>query len=444
MPRLAKRTASGPGLDGTPAPRGPARVSPLAITQLLLALAATVVRRRPREAALRAWLCRQFARGGSRNLAFRLPGRTFLLVADPALSAHILKPSPHPRGYVEGSLKHSSMAFLAPRALTISHGEAWQRRRAFNERSLCTGRPHDLRRPMLEAVTAAFSQRVETPDEVRNRMRRLMLRVVFGAGAPATLGEDIDALMEVVRRPLRRRLLGWRYRRRREHFYADIRGAWDRAPTTSLLGFAGTPHHLQPDEALEQVPHWMFPFTGSASDLLIRTLAIAGARPGVVERIEAEVRAAGPLDEPATMDQLDYLERCILEAGRLFPPVTVTFHTPPHGDLFEGREIGAGTEVVHWFPIMHRDDAHTGAHHFDPDRTVPSNLFLSGARACPGRDLILLVLKSALANLIAHHGVRVEAPSLTANPVPIAFPDHEVRFLSRYRTDAANETRSKP
>lgn len=444
MPRLARRTVDRPGLEQPPTPRTIARVSAIAIAQLALALLAATARRRPREEVLWAWLRGQFDRGGSRNLALRLPGRQFLLVADPSLSTHILEQPPDETGYVEGRLKRSSMAFLAPRALTISHGDGWRRRRAFNERALCSGRPHDLRSTILEGVTAAFALPIESPEDIRNRMRRLMLQVVAGPGAPAALGDDIDALMGTVRSPLRRWLLGRRYRQRRDHFYADLRAAWDRAPSTSLLGLAGTADDLQPDETLEQVPHWMFPFTGSASDLLIRTLAVVGARPSLLERIEVEARGAGPLDDPETIDRLRYLERCILEAGRLFAPVTITFHTPPRGDTFAGHEIAPGTEVAHWFPLMHRDEARDpAAHIFDPDRSVPSNLFLSGARTCPGRDLILFILKSALATLIAGHHVRAEAPSLATDPLPIAFPEREVRFVLRSRTGATNGSRSE-
>src|SRR5690606_21169249 len=147
-----------------------------------------------------------------------------------------------------------------------------------------------------------------------------------------------------------RLLLGWRYRGRRRRFFSALGEQRRKAPPTSLLGLASSREGLASDEALEQVPHWMFPFAGSASDLLLRTLAMVGSRPEVARRIEEESATAGPAHSPTAVDRLAYLESCILEEGRLFPPVVLTSHTPPRGDIFDGHAIPAGTEVVHYFP----------------------------------------------------------------------------------------------
>jgi cytochrome P450 len=431
MPRLLRRTP-GPRTVA-PHPEGAAvflRVSRFQLVRLLSLLAIAPLRRTARIEVMIGWIRQQRAQGAT-GLSISLLGKQFLLVAGPAYSAHVLEPPPVTTGYVEGRLKRSSMAFLAPRALTISHGDAWRRRRAFNERALCSGRPHDLRAPILDAVREAFVTPVHSPEEIRDRMRRVMLRVVLGKGADPALAGDIDALMGVVGSPPRRWALGWRSRGRRARFYRALHVRREAAPATSLLGYAGTSEELDSVEAIEQVPHWMFPFTGSASDLLIRAIALAGSRPAVVERIAAECAGAGSLDDPDAIDRLAYLEACILEAGRLYPPVAVTFHTPMNGDTFAGSRIAAGTEVVHYFPFLHRGIEDPAAHRFDPDHPAPaSNLFLSGARACPGRDLILFVLKAATATLLVEHRLGVHAPALAVDPVPLAFPERDVQFVA--------------
>jgi len=55
------------------------------------------------------------------------------------------------------------------------------------------------------------------------------------------------------------------------------------------------------------------------------------------------------------------------------------------------------------------------------------NLFLSGARRCPGRDLIVFVCKGAAAQLL-HAGLVVGARSLGADPVPFSFPAKSLEF----------------
>lgn len=432
MPRLSRRA---PG-SRTAVPRADGgtefpRVSRLQLFRLLFLLATASIRRTGRVEAVVGWIRQQRPHEAASGLRISLLGRRVLLVTGQALSAHVLEPAPDAAAYMEGRLKRSSMAFLAPHALTISHGESWRRRRRFNERVLCSGRPHDLRGAVLEAVREAFATPIESPEEIRERMSRVMLRTVLGEGAAPVLAEDIDVLMGVVGSPVRRWSLGWRYRGRRKRFYRDLRARRSVAPPSSLLGYAGATDELDSVETIEQVPHWMFPFTGSASDLLLRTLALAGSRPAVVERIAVECASAGSLDDPDAIDRLAYVEACILEAGRLYPPVTVTFHTPPSGDTFAGSRIAAGTEVVHYLPFLHRGGTDgAAADRFDPDRpAVASNLFLSGARECPGRELILFVLKAATATLLVQHRLRASAAALATDPVPLSFPERDVRLF---------------
>ena len=86
----------------------------------------------------------------------------------------------------------------------------------------------------------------------------------------------------------------------------------------------------------------MFTFTGSGTDLLTRTLAMVGSRPEVGEKVRQEIAAAGALDQANSIGQLNYLEACLMETCRLFPPVTRTMHVAPEGDTFGGISIRAG------------------------------------------------------------------------------------------------------
>jgi hypothetical protein len=50
------------------------------------------------------------------------------------------------------------------------------------------------------------------------------------------------------------------------------------------------------------------------------------------------------------------------------------------------------------------------------------NLFLSGARACPGRDLILFVVKAAIAVLLSNGKMQAQRSTLSDDPLPFSFP----------------------
>jgi cytochrome P450 len=98
----------------------------------------------------------------------------------------------------------------------------------------------------------------------------------------------------------------------------------------------------------------------------------------------------------------------------------------------------AGVEIWHYFPVNYRDTAvDPTADRFQPERwlepasNAPAaypNLFLSGARVCPGKDLILFIDKAAVAMLLQELQVRVDSAVLSRDPLPFSFQEQEGRF----------------
>jgi cytochrome P450 len=398
---------------------------------------------------LHDWLTQMTRRHRSPNVRLNLPGLPMLLVTDRELSRHILAAYPRHSGYSAGTLKRKGMAYLAPQALTIAEDQAWDRLRPFNERVLCTGRPHDFQRAFLGQVRRGFGAPVGSVEHVRESMGRAMLGIVFGEGvAPARLAADIRELSGLVPNPVKRTLRGARGRRRVAALYDRLREAWhsaDGAAATSLLGLArGAGGSEDVETLLQQVPHWMFTFTGSGADLLSRGLAMIGSRPDTLARVRAELASAGPLDDPASIDGLRYLEACLLESARLFPPVRFTLHRAAAGGAAPDARISPGTEILQVFSLTQRDrSSDPTADEFRPERWLEQasraeaaypNLFLSGARRCPGRDLILFVCKGAAAHLVHEAGLVVRCAELSADPLPFSFPARHLRFGTALRT----------
>lgn len=191
-----------------------------------------------RAGAFARWVALQSRRLNSRSFVLDIGVRQILLVNDVELSGAVLDVEPNDQGFIEGELKRSAMAFLAPRALTISHGEEWERRRGFNESVLASGDIEELRAPVLKAVSGEFGTRVGSVDEMRERMRAVMRRVVLGDTGKQETAIEIDQLMGVVRSPLRRILFGWRYRGRKRRFYEGLSGAYQSAVEPALAGRA--------------------------------------------------------------------------------------------------------------------------------------------------------------------------------------------------------------
>jgi cytochrome P450 len=379
-------------------------------------------------------------RGGS-ALLLDLRLKKLLLVGSPALSFHILEHAPSRDGYIEGPTKKKAMSFLAGEALTVTHGAQWRRLRRFNEAVLA--RPDDGAEAQADLlrVRRAFAAPVRSVDDLRARMSQAMLPIVFGdVAVPPHLADDVQRLFGMVQSPLRRVLAGRRGRRRRERFYRELGEAVRSAAPPGLAARALRAREdgeaLSETEFAQQVPHWMFTFTGSATDLLVRTLTLIAARPVIQQEVVAEIRASGGAGRVEEVDGLHLLEACILEAGRLFPPVTKTFHAAPLGAPIGPSRLPGDVEIVHYFPFLHRraaaDDPARDA--FRPHRWLEpaagatySGTFLGGARRCPGRDLALFACKSAAA-LLLDRGVAVDGGTLSHDPLPVSFPSREARL----------------
>jgi cytochrome P450 len=370
------------------------------------------------------------------NLDIKIFGRVLRLVGDHRTSDRLLDASPDARGISAGTLKVDALRFLAAHALTIMQGEEWERLRAFNESVLVPGATHPSADTFLAHVRRAFADPVRTSDDVRTAMGRAMVDITLG-GRPDDRdpARDAQVLFDVVQRPVQRRLLGWYHARRRSRLYATLRHRWrETVPgAQTLLALAKQHADAIPEEMLiEQLPHWMFTFTGSGSDLLIRTLALVSSRPTVRARVVDEVSRAGPLDTTTSIARMPYLDACLLEVGRLYPPVGRTFHR-------EMRPEGA-REYVHYFPLLHRDDAlGSTVHEFRPERWLDgsidgvaraSNLFLRGPRVCPGRDLILFACRAAAARVLVEQSLGCPHPRLATDPLPVSFPHAEFAFAA--------------
>ncbi len=408
-------------------------------------------------AVLIAWsqgLAERYA--GEGGVVLNLLVIRILLVIDRDLSVHILRQPPSTSTYLPGALKRQAMAFLAPQALTIAHDQEWIQWRAFNEAVLSPGAPHPDRAVFLPRLRAAFEAPCHSLVDLRQRLTVAMLAVVF-AGVPgslsplvdAGLANDVQRMADLVGQPLRRFLLGPFQGRRRQRIYRALGEAWRASSSHSPAGcLLARAHSAVPtadlaaadlEALLQQLPHWMFTFGGSASLLLGRTVVLLLAQPVLLAQVRAELNAVCGTNGPFTEDQigrLKLLEACLQETGRLYPPVALTLHHTMVGDVHAGRRLPADTEILQLLGLLQRPlRPSIEASEFQPQRWLEgaggcpfSNLFLSGARACPGKDLILFVLKTGLAVLLARPQLALPHAVFNGPQWPLCFPDRLIRF----------------
>ena len=384
---------------------------------------------------MRQWARAIAARHGSEDFVVRIGPKRLVFVGSPALSTAVLDAEPCEAGISVGDAKRSGMSFLAPQALTIAHDEQWCRLRAFNEDVLEPGRPHDDEAAFLIAIRGAFDGRIADEHDIRAAMGRTMIAVVLGANTPpASLAKDVEVLFDYVQSPLKRALLAPLGARRLERFRGELRKAYDSSLAPSLVARASqSARPVSAAERLDQVPHWMFTFIRSGTDLLVRTLALVCAHPEARQRARAELAANGPADDVARVHRLTFLNACVREAAYLYPSVTRSFHRARDGAVEAGIAIPAGVDIAHSFPPIGLGEARPKR--FDPARWLaagggPADFdpFMTGPRRCPGRELITFVCTAALAEMLERHDLVLAGAPLVPNALPTEFPRRGIQF----------------
>ncbi|XP_011647852.1 cytochrome P450 4g15 [Pogonomyrmex barbatus] len=180
---------------------------------------------------------------------------------------------------------------------------------------------------------------------------------------------------------------------------------------------------LTDDEVKEQVDTIMFEghdTTAAASSFF---LSIMGCHPDIQEKVIQELdEIFGDSDRPVNFQdtlEMKYLERCLMETLRLFPPVPIiarkinTDLKLVSGDY----TIPAGTTVVVTTFKMHRQPhIYPNPEVFNPDNFLPEKTanrhyyafvpFSAGPRSCVGRKYAMLKLKIILSTILRNFRIK--------------------------------------
>ncbi|EZA59842.1 hypothetical protein DMN91_001223 [Ooceraea biroi] len=180
---------------------------------------------------------------------------------------------------------------------------------------------------------------------------------------------------------------------------------------------------LTADEVREQVDTIMFEghdTTAAASSFF---LSLMGCHPEIQEKVIQELdEIFGDSDRPVTFQDtlaMKYLERCLMETLRLYPPVPV-IGRKINSDLKLASgdySIPAGTTIAVTTFKMHRQPyIYSNPDVFDPDNFLPERTanrhyyafipFSAGPRSCVGRKYAMLKLKILLSTIMRNFRVR--------------------------------------
>ena len=180
----------------------------------------------------------------------------------------------------------------------------------------------------------------------------------------------------------------------------------------------------------DQVITMMFAGHETSAVALQWVFVMLATHPSWRAKVEEEV------DQAESFDDLPLLERVIQETLRLYPPVWIVTRriAGPEPVDIDGTSVNPGTLVLVSPFTIHRNPRYwPDPDRFDPDRFLPERTaehlkgqyipFGMGKRACVGKQMAMLEMKTIVATLVrslrfdlpAGHEVRI-ASSLTLRP----------------------------
>ncbi|CAH8256947.1 unnamed protein product [Arabidopsis lyrata] len=151
-----------------------------------------------------------------------------------------------------------------------------------------------------------------------------------------------------------------------------------------------------------------------------------------MNKIRQEVNKKMPRFDPADLDKLVYLHGAVCETLRLYPPVPFNHKSPAKPDVLpSGHKVDENWKIVISMYALGRMKSVWGddAEDFRPERWIsysgrlkhePSYKFLAfnaGPRACLGKKLTFLQMKTVAAEIIRNYDIKVVEGHKT-EPVP--------------------------
>ncbi|XP_026326913.1 cytochrome P450 4g15 [Hyposmocoma kahamanoa] len=179
---------------------------------------------------------------------------------------------------------------------------------------------------------------------------------------------------------------------------------------------------ISDEEIKEQVDTIMFEGHDTTAAGSSFFLSMMGIHNDIQDKVIQELdQIFGDSDRPCTFQdtlEMKYLERCLMETLRLYPPVPIIArHLKQDITLpSNGKTLPAGcTIVIGTYKLHRRADVYPNPEKFDPDNFLPERSanrhyyafvpFSAGPRSCVGRKYAMLKLKIILSTILRNFRV---------------------------------------
>uniref|UniRef100_A0A8D8RJ80 Cytochrome P450 4C1 n=1 Tax=Cacopsylla melanoneura TaxID=428564 RepID=A0A8D8RJ80_9HEMI len=174
---------------------------------------------------------------------------------------------------------------------------------------------------------------------------------------------------------------------------------------------------LSDSDVREEVDTFMFAGHDTTAGVASFTLFALGHHPDIQKRIVQEAESVGFYDGPPTAQTLasmEYLERCIKESLRLYPPVPVIARQLYQPLKTPSMVVPAGCAVfIHVYEQHRNPEYFPEPNRFNPDRFLEKFKhpyayvpFSAGPRNCIGQKVAMISQKILIANILRKYVVQ--------------------------------------
>jgi cytochrome P450 len=345
---------------------------------------------------------------------------------------------------------------FAPEGLLYTDGEQWRNQRRLMQPAFTMDRIKSYATTMREQIEGMASKWDDGEEVALNQeFSTLTLRIL--SKALFDVDVDPDAEDEAITggaREINRRsdasnlssfLPGWlptpgnlRYKRAMADYRERVDELIDDRRATdpkgddllSILLGAGDGDGLSEREIRDNLITFMFAGHETTSLGLTYTCMLLAQHDDVREKLQAELETVldGESVDFEHVPRLDYTDRVITEAMRLYPPAYIMFRRATEDAVIGGYNIPAGTVLtLPQFRIHHDERFYDDPETFDPDRwtdemeaDLPEYAYFpfgGGPRHCIGMRFAMLELKLVVATLAQRFDLE-----LVSNPDPEFIP----------------------
>uniref|UniRef100_A0A1I7ZPR0 Cytochrome P450 n=1 Tax=Steinernema glaseri TaxID=37863 RepID=A0A1I7ZPR0_9BILA len=279
--------------------------------------------------------------------------------------------------------------------------------------------------PYVSAV-----QRMNELAFCHERMPWLWLKPVwYGLGYGGEYDRNLKLLTDFSRKVIKERSEEYESRKHKD---ATGEGKQKQALLDLLLGVKEQ-GQLTYEDIREEVDTFMFEGHDTTSSGMGWTLWCLAHNPEVQEKAIAEIDAIfEKSDRECTNEDLTkmkYLEMCIKEAMRLFPPVPNFSRVATEDFECDGYLIPKGATVIISAIIIHRNPKiYKDPLKYNPDNFLPENVasrhpfayvpFSAGPRNCIGQKFALMEEKTVLSRFLRNYTIKASMPFESNKPCP--------------------------